>query len=96
MTDYYNGLSVEQYDEDYNSAVELVFDTKSVGDLKGSTYCLLPSLEGVVEFGVGSTEEEAKRDYLIKIKGLVDELNNKRLCIENDIVSLNYTIVGEC
>jgi hypothetical protein len=93
MTDYYNSLSVDQYEEDYNSTTEPVFDAPIV---EGITYCLLPSLEGVVELGVGGTEEEAKRDYLIKLKGLVEELNNKRVCIEKDIVSLNFTTIGEC
>ena len=71
--------------------LDLVF-----GDRKNhKTYCMLPSLDGVVEGGVGENEQESLADYLTKLEGLMLELKVKREAILRGSVELEYTNVGE-
>lgn len=91
MVDHYEGnMSVEDYEKDYNEALELVF-----GEIEKGVWCSLDSLEGIVEVGFGKDEQEAREDYLEKIYMLRQELKEKELRIMYDMVNLNYNKVGE-
>lgn len=91
MVDHYTGgLSNEAYEKEFNEAISLVFGDVAIEGV----YASLPSLEGVVEFGIGTDTLAAKEDYLEKIQMLMEELNEKRLKIQYDLVGLDYTTVG--
>lgn len=80
----------DEYNKWYN---ELNNESLVFGDTPTYTTAVLPSLEGVLEVGVGKTDEEAKADYIMKLEGLIQELQTKLVKIQYDVVSLEYAEV---
>ena len=87
------GLTQEDYEKKYNAAeaISLVFGEQ--GEKK--VYCVLDSLDGIVEIACGKDKLEAKENYLLHIEGLIHELQEKKTKIMYDLVKLDYTNVGE-
>ena len=91
MTDYYEeSLTSEEYEKEYAASLELVF-----GKRPKFVYATLPSLDGYTEGGRGETQSEAYEDYLMKMGGLIQELQKKQKEVSLGLVDLEYTNVGE-
>lgn len=83
----------KQREEWYGELNELM--DKSNTGLTEVVYSSLPSLGGIVEYGVGADKLESKEDYLLKIEALIQELDEKRVKVLYDLVSLDYNSVKE-
>ena len=91
MTNHYDAdVTVDEYTEEYNKRMALTFGEP----IPRKVVAALPSLEGVVECGVGVDELEAREDYLEKLENLIHELEEKRIKVQYEVVHLEYTEIG--
>ena len=91
MTNHYDiDLTSEEYNDEYDARIALTFGEH----IPRAVIASLPSLEGVVECGVGKDDQEAREDYLEKLEMLITELEEKRMKVLYGAVNLEYTTVG--
>lgn len=89
---YYEGSTTEEYDADYQEALDIVFGENGADE---NIYAYLPSLDGYVEIGKGEDELSAKEDYLEKISMFQQVLKEAELKIMYGLVDLKFAKVGE-
>lgn len=87
---YETDITSEDYEAEYEKRVALTFGEP----LPRKVVAMLPSLEGVLECGVGVDELEAREDYLEKLENLIYELQEKHSKVQYEVLCLEYTEIG--